>query len=62
MIIGVLKEIKTEENRVAMIPAGVTIAWFGLRTILEDKTLRQELEGYDEYARRVRYKWIPFIW
>lgn len=33
-----------------------------VRTSLEDKTLQQELEGYKEYTRRVKYKLIPYIW
>jgi len=31
-------------------------------TLLEDKTLREELPGYQEYAKRVRYKLIPGLW
>jgi protein-S-isoprenylcysteine O-methyltransferase Ste14 len=33
-----------------------------VRTGLEDRTLRTELEGYDAYARRVRYRLVPGIW
>ena len=33
-----------------------------LRTTMEDQTLMRELNGYPEYARRVRYRLIPFIW
>jgi protein-S-isoprenylcysteine O-methyltransferase Ste14 len=33
-----------------------------LRTALEDKTLHQELPGYPEYASRVRFRLVPFIW
>jgi protein-S-isoprenylcysteine O-methyltransferase Ste14 len=33
-----------------------------VRTIMEDKTLMRELEGYPEYAQRVRYRLIPFVW
>ncbi len=46
----------------ALVPAGV-IALLGiLRTVLEDKTLQNELPGYKEYAERVRYRLIPGIW
>ena len=46
----------------AMIPAvGVLIA-FVVRTALEDRMLRSELEGYDEYAKRVRWRLLPGIW
>jgi len=37
-------------------------ACLNVRTIMEEKTLMHELEGYPEYARRVRYRLIPFIW
>jgi protein-S-isoprenylcysteine O-methyltransferase Ste14 len=32
------------------------------RTTLEDRLLQNELAGYDEYARNVRYRLIPRIW
>jgi protein-S-isoprenylcysteine O-methyltransferase Ste14 len=32
------------------------------RTVREDRTLRQELEGYAQYAEKVRYRLIPGIW
>ncbi len=42
--------------------AGVATALLVLRTELEDKTLQEELDGYKEYARRVRYRLLPGIW
>ncbi len=33
-----------------------------LRTALEDRTLRAELAGYDDYARQVRYRLLPGVW
>jgi len=33
-----------------------------LRTMLEDRTLREELAGYKEYTSRVRYRLMPGIW
>lgn len=33
-----------------------------VRTSLEDKTLQNELEGYRDYASRVRYRLIPGLW
>jgi protein-S-isoprenylcysteine O-methyltransferase Ste14 len=35
------------------------IAW---RTLHEEGALRAELKGYDEYAARVRYRFIPSVW
>jgi protein-S-isoprenylcysteine O-methyltransferase Ste14 len=32
------------------------------RTALEDGALRQELKGYSDYAQKVRYRLIPYIW
>ena len=40
----------------------VMAALFTLRTVLEDRTLQAELEGYREYAGRVRYRLVPFVW
>ena len=33
-----------------------------IRIGIEEKTLRMGLEGYDDYARRVRWRLIPLIW
>jgi protein-S-isoprenylcysteine O-methyltransferase Ste14 len=43
-------------------PALVTAAVTGLRTVLEDRTLHNELEGYAEYGRSVKYRLLPLIW
>jgi protein-S-isoprenylcysteine O-methyltransferase Ste14 len=29
---------------------------------LEDRTLQDELDGYRDYARRVRYRLLPGLW
>lgn len=34
----------------------------GVRIGIEEKTLRVGLQGYREYAQRVRWRLIPFIW
>jgi protein-S-isoprenylcysteine O-methyltransferase Ste14 len=39
----------------------ITILFFW-RTALEDKTLRQELPGYEEYTAVTRYRLMPGIW
>ena len=46
----------------AMIPAALSVGLIILRTVLEDRLLRQELAGYGEYASAVRYRLIPGIW
>ncbi len=33
-----------------------------IRTALEDRTLQNELPGYQDYAQRVRYRLIPGIY
>ena len=38
------------------------IGLFVLRTILEDRMPRNELAGYPEYARNVKYRLIPRVW
>jgi protein-S-isoprenylcysteine O-methyltransferase Ste14 len=46
----------------AMIPAAVGAAILVLRTVLEDRMLQYELEGYKAYTEQVRYRLIPGIW
>ncbi|UCF99061.1 MAG: isoprenylcysteine carboxylmethyltransferase family protein [Spirochaetaceae bacterium] len=45
-----------------LIPAMVALIIAVIRTVLEDSTLQEELPGYREYARRVRYRLIPGIY
>lgn len=33
-----------------------------IRTYLEDKMLKEKLNGYEEYSHEVKYRLIPFIW
>jgi protein-S-isoprenylcysteine O-methyltransferase Ste14 len=46
----------------ALIPATIGSLVLIIRTALEDRTLQNELEGYREYTRRVRYRLIPGVW
>ena len=46
----------------ALIPAGIASIVLIIRTQWEDQTLQEELNGYKEYAERVRYKLIPGVW
>lgn len=46
----------------AFIPAILTTFGLILRTALEDRMLMAELEGYKEYAERVPYRLIPYLW
>lgn len=45
-----------------LIPAAAALVIAVARTVLEDKTLHNELPGYREYARRVRYRLFPGIY
>ncbi len=45
-----------------LIPAAVALVIAVIRTALEDRTLQEELPGYQEYARRVRYRLFPGIY
>jgi protein-S-isoprenylcysteine O-methyltransferase Ste14 len=42
--------------------SGLMICTVLLRTSSEDALLREELDGYVEYAARVRYRVIPQVW
>ena len=46
----------------ALTSAGLTAGTMVVRTILEDRTLQDELEGYKEYVQHVRYRLLPGIW
>jgi protein-S-isoprenylcysteine O-methyltransferase Ste14 len=45
-----------------LIPAAVALVILLIRTSLEDRTLQEELPGYRDYTRRVRYRLIPGIY
>ncbi|MBW4934972.1 methyltransferase family protein [Marinobacter sp. F4206] len=45
-----------------LIPAAVALIIAVVRTVLEDQTLQEELPGYRDYARRVRYRLMPGVY
>lgn len=45
-----------------IIPMVLVIIASLIRTALEDRTLMEELPGYKEYAREVKYRLVPGIW
>ncbi len=45
-----------------IIPAAPALIIIVVRTALEDRTLQDELPGYRDYARRVRYRLVPLIY
>lgn len=46
----------------ALILASIIVILFIIRTVFEDNTLKNKLEGYKEYAEKVKYLLIPGIW
>jgi len=44
------------------VPWAVLAVTLIVRTSLEDRTLRRELPGYEEYTKHTRYRLIPEIW
>jgi protein-S-isoprenylcysteine O-methyltransferase Ste14 len=46
----------------ALIPAVMACLLLVVRTIWEDRTLLDELTGYEEYGQRVRFRLIPGVW
>jgi protein-S-isoprenylcysteine O-methyltransferase Ste14 len=46
----------------SIFPAIILIILHFFRTYFEDKTLKEELDGYKEYSDYTRYKIIPYLW
>lgn len=46
----------------ALIPAIMTVILFMVRTSFEDNTLKNKLDGYKEYAERVKFRLISGVW
>lgn len=46
----------------ALIPGALSALLFVARSALEDRMLHQELDGYEAYARKVRWRLLPGLW
>jgi protein-S-isoprenylcysteine O-methyltransferase Ste14 len=46
----------------SIIPISLSLILIIIRTYLEDKTLKIELNGYLEYSYNTQYKIIPYVW
>lgn len=46
----------------ALVPAALLCVYVAVRLLDEEKLLKEELEGYVEYCRKVNYRLIPYIW
>jgi protein-S-isoprenylcysteine O-methyltransferase Ste14 len=42
--------------------AAIVFPIIGMRAVLEERTLGAELEGYADYAARVRFRIVPYVW
>ncbi len=49
-------------SMVMIIPSSIILVVIVVRTYLEDKMLKEKLEGYLNYSNKVKYRLIPFIW
>lgn len=49
-------------SAITFIPVAFALSFLLIRTYLEDKTLQKELDGYEEYTKKVKYRLIPGIW
>jgi protein-S-isoprenylcysteine O-methyltransferase Ste14 len=45
-----------------LIPGLLLIVMVSRRAVMEESTLRQELQGYDSYMNQVKYRLIPGVW
>lgn len=46
----------------ALVSGGLAALLFIVKTVAEDRMLREGLSGYREYAGRVRYRLLPGVW
>lgn len=59
MMIGIPLALGSYWGLLFVIPGAVVLA---LRIFDEEKLLIHELPGYREYAQRVRYRLVPYVW
>lgn len=45
-----------------LLPMLAIIVAVSIRAVQEERTLRTELAGYDEYMAHVKYRLIPYVW
>jgi len=50
------------ESYAAALLAIVPSLLLALRILIEERFLKRNLQGYVEYADRVRYRLVPFFW
>ncbi len=45
-----------------MLAGALFTVLIGVRAVLEERMLKAELAGYVDYANRVRYRLVPYLW
>jgi len=40
----------------------ILVGMVARRAVLEERLLRKDLQGYDVYTTRVKYRLIPYVW
>jgi protein-S-isoprenylcysteine O-methyltransferase Ste14 len=50
------------ESYAAALLASIPIGLLAVRILFEERFLRRELQGYEAYTDRVRYRLIPLLW
>jgi protein-S-isoprenylcysteine O-methyltransferase Ste14 len=61
-ILGALSSGFALGSWLALLLTALIVPRFVRRAVVEDRMLRRELEGYAEYAGKVRYRLVPGIW
>jgi protein-S-isoprenylcysteine O-methyltransferase Ste14 len=59
MMIGIPLALGSYWGLLFVIPGALVLT---LRIFDEEKLLNRELPGYPEYAERVRYRLVPYVW
>jgi len=62
MLIAIVSESIVFGSMWSLVPTVAFAVVLVARTALEDRMLRNELAGYDDYARSVTYRFAPGIW
>ena len=57
-----MSELRCGSSRMRRLLAIVPIGLLAVRIVFEERFLREELQGYDSYTEKVRYRLIPFVW
>lgn len=62
MILACLADSFIIGSLYSLIPATFAIIVTVIRTFFEDTMLKNELKGYSEYAKKIKYRLVPGIW